>query len=298
MSQSQTQGGAAPPDETIAIVGAGRVGISLGVLLQRAGRKILAAAARTEPSRERATDWLGCPVFDDPVLAAKEAGTVLVAVPDDALEDVALRLADADAARPGAFVVHTAGSIGVTPLGSLSEKGARTLAVHPLQAIPDIETGIARIPGSWFGVTCDEDLRPWAEALVEDLGGRPLLVYEADRPAYHLAATMASNFLVTLARLVEKTADDVKPYLPLMEGTLANIRDLGVEAALTGPIARGDAGTIARHLETLREKKPEVEGFYRAISVATLLSALDAGRLSDEQARDLLKLLQGSEHLP
>lgn len=297
-SQPSPPSDAAPPNERFAIVGAGRVGTSLGVLLLRAGRQIVAVAARTGASVERASFWLRCPVFDDPVLAAKEAGCVLIAVGDDALEGVARRLADSDVMAPGTFVVHTAGAHGVGPLQSMTQRGARALAVHPLQAIADVETGVDRVPGSWFGVTCDEDLRPWAQALVEDLGGHALWVSEDDRPAYHLAATMASNFLVTLAGLVGKAANDVKPYLPLMEGTLANIRDLGPENALTGPIARGDAGTITRHLATLRERTLDIEGFYRAMSVATLLSALEAGRLSAEQAHELLNLLQGNESSP
>lgn len=285
----------APPDDSFAIVGAGRVGTSLGVLLQQSGRRIVAAAARSQSSRERASDWLGCPVFDDPAVAVKEAGCVLIAVSDDVLEELASQLADSGAVAPGAFVFHTAGSLGVLPLASLNRNGAHTSAIHPLQAIPDIATGIKRIPGSWFGVTCDAALRTWVETLVSDLGGHVLHVSEDERPAYHLAATMASNFLATLAWLVEKSGDDLRPYLPLMEGTLANISELGPHAALTGPIARGDAGTIIRHLETLREKAPEIEGFYRAISVATLLSVLESGRLTAEQGRDLLRLLEGGE---
>lgn len=285
-----------PRDAKLVIIGAGRVGISLGILLKRAGYKISAASARTEASRERAAKWLDCPVTDDPVQAVEGAGCVLIAAPDDSVEEVARRLAESRTLWEGVHVVHTSGSLGTEPLTPVQRAGAWTFAVHPLQSVPDIETGIERIPGSWFGITCDEDLRDWAEALVTDLQGRPLWVAEEERPAYHLAAVMASNFLVTLAGMVEESPQtDVRPFLPLMRGTLANIEDLGPAAALTGPVARADATTIALHLATLASRDPGIEHFYRAISLATVRWASKMRRLDDAQVASLLDVLDADK---
>lgn len=275
---------AAPIDLTFAIVGAGRVGVSIGVLLKRAGYDIAGAASRSQASGERAARFLEMPVSDDYEQAAKGAGCVIISVPDDAVEKICRDLADAGAIEAGTFVIHTAGSFGTAPLAEAEARGARTLAIHPLQSIPDPEAGIERLPGSWFGITCTDDLRPWAEALVADLGGRPLWVREEDRPAYHLAAVMASNFLVTLAGMVDRTAGSMEAYLPLMKATLTNVEQLGPQAALTGPIARGDLGTIRTHLRTLRERGADIEAFYRALTRITLDWAVSIGRLDEERA--------------
>lgn len=301
MSVLQGPQAISPPNPTIAIVGAGRVGICVGVLLKRAGHEVAAASARSAGSIERAAEWLDCPVTDDPAQAAKGAGTVVIAVPDDAVAEVCRRITDAQAVTRGTFVIHTSGALGLDPLSTASDLGARTLAVHPLQAIPDVKTGIERIPGCRFGITCDQDLRPWADRFVSDLGGRGLWVPEADRPLYHLAAVMASNFLVTLAGLVQEVAPSsadsstrlgsLEAYLPLMKGTLANIGDLGPGRALTGPVARGDAGTIDRHMKILGEKHPELQGLYRLLSEATLRWALSSGRLRADEAVHLTELL-------
>lgn len=274
----------APIDLTFAIVGAGRVGVSIGVLLKRAGYAIAGAASRSQASRESAARFLEMPVSDDYGQAAKEAGCVIISVPDDAVEKICRDLADAGVIEAGTFVIHTAGSLGTGPLAEAAARGARTIAMHPLQSIPNPQAGIERLPGSWFGITCTDDLRPWAEALVADLGGRPLWVREEDRPAYHLAAVMASNFLVTLAEMVDRTAGSMEPYLPLMKATLTNVEQLGPRDALTGPIARGDLGTIRNHLGALIERTVDIGEFYRALTRITVDWAVSIGRLDEDRA--------------
>lgn len=283
-----------PRSGGVAIIGAGRVGTTLGVLLARAGYRIKAASARRPESRERAERWLSCAVVSDPAEAVRGAGTVVITVHDDALEEVASSVAPA--LDDGTFVLHTCGSKGTAPLTAAAEIGARILAVHPLQAIPDVESGVARIPGSWFGVTCAQELRDWAKTLVTDIGGRTLWVDEDHRPSYHAAAAMASGFLVVLGALAGEVFGDLEPFLPLMRGTLDNLEALGPRDALTGPIARGDAGTVERHLSTLHRHSPRIEEVYRVLGLAALRIAEESGRLDRESAgriRGLLHL-QGS----
>ena len=275
------------PDIKFAVVGAGRVGVTLGVLLKRAGHTITGCSARSASSLELAARWLGCPGTTAPAHAVAGADAVIISVPDDALEAVAGKLKSAIAA--GTHVIHTAGSFGLAPLSILAAKGAITLAAHPLQSIPDVESGLARVPGSWFGVTCSDDRKTWAGSFVEALGGNPLWISEDDRTLYHAAAVMASNYLVVLAALVQETGFEVGPYLPLMRGTLANVESLGPAVALTGPVARGDAGTVSRHLAVL---PPTVRPAYRTLALEALRTALAAGRIEESAAAAIENLLK------
>lgn len=245
-------------DLSFSIVGAGRVGVCLGVLLQRAGYKLAGCTVRSAESERRALRWLDCPIHHYPEGAKADA--VMIAVPDGAVSDVC------ESIGTGEFVMHTAGALGVEVLEPAAKRGARVLAFHVLQSIPDVETGIERVPGSWFGITCEDDLRPWAEKLATNLGGKPLWVPEDQRVVYHAAAVIASNYLVTIAGLAEEAFGQLEPYLPLMRGTIDNLERLGPRRALTGPIVRGDVETIERHLEAL---PPPIGETYEALAGAT-----------------------------
>lgn len=273
----------------MAIIGAGSVGLSLGLLLKRAGHRIVGCTARSPGSLERAASILDCPSATRLSEATGKAEVVVVAVPDDAVPGVAQELASE--VKPSAFVFHTAGALGVEALREVSEGGAHALAIHPLQSIPDHETGLRRLPGSFFGITCAAELEDWARALVEQIGGKALFISESDRPAYHAAAAIASNFLVTLASLVEETGMPLEPYLPLMSGTLANLEALGAAKALTGPVVRGDASTVRRHLRVLSERSPDGVEAYRALARATLRAAAVSKRISAPDAAVIEELL-------
>lgn len=279
-----------PRERAFAIIGAGRVGTSIGMLLRRAGYRLAGFSTRSEASRRKASQWLDLPgsVGIDPLAQAE---ILVITVPDDLVESVCRQLVDAGTVGEETIVMHTAGSLGLEPLRPAAAAGAETLAVHVLQAIPDVASGIERIPGSWFGVTCADHLRSWAESFVSDLGGHVIWVPDERRPLYHAAAVIASNFLVTLASLVEETFDDTRPYLPLMRGTLENLESLGPREAITGPVVRGDSGTIRRHLEALAKEAPKVAEVYRALSTATLRYAERSGRVKPDVAQGLRDVL-------
>ncbi|HVE75525.1 MAG TPA: DUF2520 domain-containing protein [Actinomycetota bacterium] len=277
-------------NESFAILGAGRVGLTFGTLLKNAGHKIVGCSARSASSLERAATAFGCPSSTDAREVIVGASAIVLTVPDDAIERTAESISDL--VDSGTVAFHTSGTMGLEPLRALAEAGAQTLAVHVLQSIPGVEAGLRRIPGSWFGVTCPPDARTWAEGLVLTLGGKVLWLEEKDRAAYHAAAVMASNYLVGLSALVEQVGGAVDPYLPLMEGTLANIKELGVAGALTGPVARGDAGTVARHISMLRANSPLAENAYRALALVVLESAEKAGLLDDEAAAAVREALE------
>ena len=277
---------------TVAIVGAGRVGTTLGILLRRSGLQVVGASARSEESVRRAETLLGCRAYKEPADAVRGAEIVIVAVPDAAVQEVCDALARSGSLARGVFIFHTAGALGLAPLRSARAAGAIAAAIHPLQSIPDVEAGVKRIPGSWFGTTCEPEATGEAESIVCALGGKVLTVREQDRPLYHLGAVIASNFLVALASMASTSTGSLESLLPLMKGTLENISELGPEAALTGPVTRGDVATITEHLLAIRERIPQLDEPYRVLSAAILEMALQSGRLGQDRVSAIRTLLE------
>jgi predicted short-subunit dehydrogenase-like oxidoreductase (DUF2520 family) len=272
----------------LAVVGAGRVGTALAVLLQRAGHVVTAVSGRGD-TPARAERYLpGVPVL--PAAEAASSGDlVLLSVPDDALEETAVTLAETATLRPEVWVAHVSGASGLDVLAPLVAAGARRLAIHPLQTVPDVEGALERIPGSAVAVTADdEEGARLGERLALDVGGRPFRLDDERRPLYHAAAVFASNYIVTAAAVAEElfreagVPDPVSALLPLARTSLDNVARLGPAEALTGPAVRGDAGTVERNLEALRAVAPHaVAGYIELCRLALDLGAR-GGRLSPE----------------
>lgn len=270
-------------------MGAGRVGTALAVLLQRAGHDITAVAGR-EATGARAAEYLP----GVPVLAEREASLagelVLLAVPDDAVEPTAIRLAEAAALRPGAWVAHVSGALGLDVLATALAAGARRVAIHPLQTVPDVGSALERIPGSAMAVTADdEEGAALGERLALDVGARPFRLADERRPLYHAAAVFASNYLVTIAGVAEDllreagVPDPAGVLLPLAGASLENVGRMGPAGALTGPAVRGDAGTVARNLQALRAAAPRAVPGYVELCRLALDLGERGGRLSSER---------------
>ena len=272
----------------VAVVGAGRVGTAFAVLLRRAGHVVTAVSGR-DATPARAERYLpGVPVLPA-VEAASSADLVVLGVPDDALPDTVLILAETATFRPGAWVVHVSGASGLEVLAPFVAAGARRLAIHPLQTVPDVEGALERIPGSAVAVTADdEEGERLGERLALDVGGRPFRLADERRPLYHAAAVFASNYVVTAAGVAEElfrgtgVPDPRAALLSLARASLDNVARLGPADALTGPAVRGDAGTVARNLEALRAAAPQaVAGYVELCRLALDLGAR-GGRLSPE----------------
>lgn len=285
-----------PARLTVGVVGAGRVGAVLGAALARAGHRVTGAYAVSDASRDRAESLLpGVPVADVPTVV-EGAELVLLAVPDDALGHLVRGLAATGAWQAGQLVVHTSGRHGTTVLEPVREHHAMPLALHPAMTFTGTAMDLDRLVDCAFGVTADEALRPVAEALVLEMGGTPVWVPEEDRLAYHAALAHGANHLVTLTAeamevLARAGVPDPRAVLaPLMHAALDNALRMG-DAALTGPVARGDVGTVADHLRELDRTAPEVRRTYVALARATALRALDSGRLSPAAAEPLLGVL-------
>ncbi|MCD6016025.1 MAG: hypothetical protein K0R88_2109 [Solirubrobacterales bacterium] len=236
----------------LAIVGAGRVGRSLAGAARRAGLDATLAGR------------------EDALAVCRDARAALLCVPDDAIAEAAGLVADA--IPPLELVGHTSGASGLDALAPAAAAGAATFSLHPLQTIPDGRADFTGCPGAISGSA--PVALGFARTLADRLGMRPFEVAEEDRGAYHAAASIASNFLVALqesaAELLGATgAEDARELLsPLVLRTAANWSERGADA-LTGPIARGDEETVARHLEALRERAPELLAVYEVLAERT-----------------------------
>jgi predicted short-subunit dehydrogenase-like oxidoreductase (DUF2520 family) len=271
------------------VIGAGRVGGVIGAALAAAGHQIRAVTAGSHPDRIRAL-LPGTAVLPAPDVARSATDLLLLAVPDDALPAV---VAELGPLRPAQVVAHTSGAHG---LAVLRPTGARPLALHPAMTFTGEPADLTCLPGISYGVTAPDELRPFATRLVADLGGTVEWVAEAGRPLYHAALSHGANHLVTL---VNDAADRLREagvraperlLAPLLLAALENSLRLG-DAALTGPVARGDAGTIARHLAALAASAPDSVPAYRALARRTAGRAVAAGRLSTVAAGPVLAAL-------
>jgi len=273
------------------------VGSVLGAALARAGHHVVAASGVSPDSRRRAAQLLpGVPIrpADDVVQAAD---LVLLAVPDDVLIDLVAGLAATGRWRPGQLVAHVSGAHGLGVLDPATRAGALPLALHPVLAFtgrgPD---DLARLDGVSFGVSAPERLRPVAEALVVEMGGEPVWIADEMRPLWHAALTIGGNHLVTLVneaadllRAAGATEPD-KVLGPLLSAAQDGALRYG-DRGLTGPVSRGDAGTVAKHLAALAESAPEAVAAYVAMARQTAGRALACGQLRPEQAEALLDVL-------
>ena len=271
-----------PARLTVGVVGAGRVGPALAASLQLAGHRPVAVSGVSDASRRRAEHLLpGVPLMP-PAEVLAHAELVLLTVPDDAL--------------PGLVLVHTSGRYGARVLDPALRAGALPLALHPAMTFTGTPVDVQRLAGCSFGVTAPDELRLAAEALVIEMGGEPEWIAEERRPLYHAALALGANHLVTLvAQSMEllREAGVAAPDRmlgPLLGAALDNALRSG-DAALTGPVARGDAGTVAAHVTELRRHAPQTVAGYLAMARATADRALAHGLLKPELAEDLLDVL-------
>ncbi|MFB7632916.1 DUF2520 domain-containing protein [Streptomyces sp. NPDC056149] len=287
-----------PARLTVGVVGAGRVGPALAASLQLAGHRPVAVSGVSDASVRRAAELLPDVPLVAPAEVLARADLVLLTVPDDALADLVRGLAETGAVRPGQLLVHTSGRYGTAVLDPATRAGALPLALHPAMTFTGTSVDVQRLAGCPFGVTAPEELRMAAEALVIEMGGEPEWIAESARPLYHAALAIGANYLVTLVtqamELLTKAGVRAPDRMlgPLLGAALDNALRSG-DAALTGPVARGDAGTVAAHVAELRRHAPQAVAGYLAMARMTADRALSHGLLKPELAAELLDALAG-----
>ena len=279
-----------PARLSVGIISAGRVGTAIGVALERADHVVVACSAISQASVQRAQrrlpDTAVLPIHE----VAGRAELLLLAVPDAELATVVSGLAATGAVRPGTIVAHTSGANGIAVLSPLTEQGCIPLAIHPAMTFTGADEDITRLPDTCFGITAADDVGyAIAQSLVLEIGGEPFRVREDARTLYHAALAHAGNHVVTVVldavealrsalwgqellgqELVGEEPGGIAERVvgPLARASLENALQRG-QAALTGPVARGDAGAVADHLRALAEVNPELAQAYRANSLRT-----------------------------
>jgi len=251
----------------VCVIGAGRLGTTVSCMLAKKDNPTLrlrALASRSALSLDRAVEIMGIKakgvVFTtDNKKAAALADCVLICTPDDVIEAVCNKIfAEKDLDFNGCYALHFSGSKPLSMLDSAKRAGAKVASVHPLKSFASIKEAIKTLPGTVYGITyCSTESKIVAQLIVKSLGGMAIEVDDRKKTLYHAAACVASNYLVTLinyAVLIHKkigikSEDSLKGLMGLVEGTVSNIKKMGTEKSLTGPIARGDLGTIREHMK-------------------------------------------------
>ena len=289
---------------TVAIIGAGRVGSSMGFLLNKAGYTITAVVSRSLESAEKASAFIesGKPTTD--LEGASDAGIILIATPDRAIQEVCEKIA-AGGLRAGSIVAHTSGAHTLDLLSAATARGAYRAVLHPLQSLASREQGIKMLPGSYFRIEADPAALAPAREIMTALGGielaMPKWTQDNDSAAlYHAGAVAVSNYFVALVdyglkffeALGAERTEALRAVLPLIRGTLNNIETLGIPYALTGPIMRGDIDTIRGHLKAIQKRTPELAALYKELARHTISVAQEASSISQDAAGELLKAVR------
>lgn len=284
----------------IVLVGPGRLGQALACLLAEAGHTISAIIGRDAGRALTASRFIGGRDAGTTDLSrARQGDVVLLTLPDDRLAEMARTLRQNGWLTPEAVVIHCSGRHRAALLNEGPGPKVRALSLHPLQTFADAVAGIRNLPGSYFSVEGEEALLPLGESLVRDLGGIPFRIRGEQKTLYHAAACVASNYLVTLADAAGQIMaacgfsedEAIRLLIPLLKGTGLNLVTLGPRRALTGPIARGDAQTLAAHLRALSVLPEELRDIYRVMGRETVTLAVRKGTLNEDQAKVIRQLL-------
>jgi len=282
----------------IGIIGAGKVGTTLAVALRRAGYSLGPVWSRSESKAATAVSLIGDKSYNVHSMSdvAENSDIVFITTPDDSIKTVAENVDW----RKGQFVVHCSGVHSLDVLSHASRLGAIPGSFHPCVTFSDFESAIISLPGSTFAIEGDDAIAEFLRKMAEFLKCKSILLSSGDKPFYHAAAVFVSNFMVTiidsacklLAEIGIPSEAAINMLMPLMENNLKNIGKIGTTAALTGPIVRGDTGTIEKHLYYLGKKEAEIKELYIKLAEHTVFIALRKGTLDEKGADKIMSILK------
>lgn len=285
----------------VAVVGAGALGTALAHALGRVDYPLAAVVSRRADRAQALAASVGASVGGAVAELPAEAALVVCCVPDDALAGLARTLAADGTGWQDRVVLHTSGALTAGVLAPVAEAGAAVGSWHPLQTFAASTDGEA-FASIYVALEGDKPAVEAGQRLARALGARTLTLAPEAKVRYHLAASMASNYLVTLLALVGEVLGDVgigrqeaaALVRPLVDGTWRNLATLLPEDALTGPVVRGDAETVAGHLDALRAHLPHLIPVYAALGAETVRLGVRSGRLIDGDAQRLLDVLHAA----
>lgn len=297
------KGGLVMNKPSISIIGAGKVGSALALLLYRKGYPLAGVASRSLASARRVADELEVPATDRPEDVTSKADVVFITTPDRVIALVAAQIQERGGFKQGQIVFHTSGAHSADEVGAARKAGAFAASFHPLQSFATVLMAMENLPGSYFALEGDAEAILLAKQIVNDLEGKSFHIAAEDKPLYHAAACIASNYLVSLIHFATglyrrfglSREDAFQALFPLIRGTLNNIDQLGPAQALTGPIARGDAPTIEGHLEKFKQVGEDEMDLYCKLGLYTVKVALEKGSINQKQGRQLEELLRSKK---
>ncbi|MFC2006367.1 Rossmann-like and DUF2520 domain-containing protein, partial [Chloroflexota bacterium] len=281
----------------LGFIGAGTVGTALSIRLSNGGYHVVAVSSRSQTSAEKLAQAISnCHAVNSNQSVADEAELIFITTPDGAIGSVASEIQW----RQGQSVVHCSGADSTDILEPARKLGAQVGAFHPLQTFASVEQAVDNIPGSTFAIEAEESLLTTLKGMATALDSHWIELKASDKVLYHAAAVIACNYLVTLIKLSTDlwqtfnipTNQATKALMPLLRGTLNNIDSVGIPNCLTGPIARGDTGTITKHINALQKVAPSVLSTYRELGLQTIPIALAKGRINHQQAEELQAILK------
>ena len=277
-------------------IGAGTTGTALAVRLSQKGCPVVAVSSRTLSSAQKLAGLVpNCGVCHTAQEVAEAAGLVFITTPDDVIAQVCSEVQW----HEGQSVVHCSGAHSVDILDPAKKLGAAVGSFHPLQTFADVDQAIENLPGSTFALEAREPLLSTLKELTSLLNGNWVELKPGDKVLYHAAAVFACNYMVTLVKLALDLWQDfgvsqkeaTKTLLPLLRGTINNIGNIGLPDCLTGPVARGDSGTIERHLSALEARSPSLLNTYKELGLQTIPIALAKGKIDAQKAEEMKALL-------
>ena len=280
----------------LGFIGAGTVGSALALRLSSKGYQVVAVSSRGQTSARNLAQSINCRAFDNNQDVADAAELVFITTPDDVIATVASEVQW----HPEQNVVHCSGADSTQILEPAKKLGAQVGVIHPLQTFASAKEAIENMPGSTFALEAEEPLLTTLKEMATALEGYWIELEAKDRVVYHAAAVIACNYLVALVKLATDlwqtfnipTPQATQALLPLIRGTIHNIETVGIPQCLTGPIARGDTGTIKKHLEALQKVAPAILPTYRELGLQTIPIALAKGRINQKQAQELQELMK------
>jgi len=283
--------------QRVAIIGAGKVGSVLARALVHQRYRLTGIASRTLTSAEKLAKEFGVVGVTEAADITKSATMIVIATPDRCIREVVEKVAQAGGFRPGQYLLHTSGATSVDVLCSASQQGVFIGSIHPLQSFASTEGDKTSLVESYFAVGGDIQAVSVAEDMVKNFGGHSFTISDQDRPLYHAAACIASNYLVSLmhwstqiyARFGLSSQQATAALMPLVEGTIRNIKHVGPTSALTGPISRGDDLTIAAHLGNMVNQHDKT--LYAQLALYTLGVAVEQGTIDGQQTKRIETIL-------
>lgn len=277
-------------------IGAGTTGTALAVRLSQKGWPVVAVSSRTLSSAQRLAKRVrNCQVCHTTQELADVAELVFITTPDDVIAQVCSEVHW----HKGQSVLHCSGAHSVDILEPARQLGAAVGSFHPLQTFADVDQAVANLPGSTFALEAEEPLLSTLKELTRLLNGNWVRLGSGDKVLYHAAAVFACNYLVTLVKLAldlwkdfgVSSKEATRALLPLLRGTLNNIDSIGLPDCLTGPVARGDLGTIERHLKALDARSSSLLTTYKELGLQTIPIALAKGKVNEQKAEEMKTLL-------